>query len=275
MSGGGRLLPRLAAGRRKAAAVARITIRQQLAYRADFVLRCSFLLLILFVFVQLWTAAYEGDREAVIGGFTIKQIVWYLVFTEALTMAGPPLAAKVEEEVKNGDIAVRLLRPMSYVGYHYSSYLAEAAFRFVLHLAVGSLIAWPFVGAPDFGFGWLGLFSLSFGAITVAFLLNAAVALCAFWVEETSGLQFVLQKLQFTIGGMLLPVDLMPEWLQRVCAWLPFQASLYLPAKAAVHPDGSSLLASAAIQAAWIAALGALVAYQYRRGARKLHVNGG
>ena len=116
MRGGGKLLPRMAAGRRKAAAVARITIRQQLAYRADFVLRCSFLLLILFVFVQLWTAAYEGDREAVIGGFTIKQIVWYLVFTEALTMAGPPLAAKVEEEVKNGDIAVRLLRPMSYVG---------------------------------------------------------------------------------------------------------------------------------------------------------------
>lgn len=264
-----------AASARKAEAVIRITARQQFAYKMDFMLRSMFLLMILFVFVQLWTAAYDGDTSKVIGGFAMKEIVWYLVFTEALTMAAPPLTARVEEEVKNGDIAIRLIRPMSYLGYHYASFLAEAAVRFAANLAAGSAIAWSCVGAPDFGLGWPALASLALGALTVAFLLNAIVALCAFWLEETSGLQFVLQKLQFTIGGMLLPVDLMPEWLQRACAWLPFQAALYLPARAAVHYDGALLLKDAGIQAAWIAALGALVAYMYRRGARRLHVNGG
>lgn len=263
------------ASARKAEAVARITARQQLAYKTDFLLRSAFLLLILFVFAQLWTAAYDGDALKVIGGFAMKEIVWYLVFTEALTMAAPPLTARVEEEVKNGDIAIRLVRPMSYLGYHYASYLSEAAVRFAVNLIAGSLIAWCLVGAPDFGMGWLALLALAAGALTVAFLLSAAVALCAFWVEETSGLQFVLQKLQFTIGGMLLPIDLMPEWLQRACAWLPFQAALYLPARAAVHYDGSLLLRYAGIQAAWIVGLGLLATWIYRRGAKRLHVNGG
>jgi viologen exporter family transport system permease protein len=256
-------------------AVARITVRQQLAYKTDFLLRSFFLLFILYVFVQLWTAAYGGDGSRVIAGFTLKQIVWYLVFTEALTMAGPPLCARIEEEVKNGDIAVKLTRPLSYVGYHYSSYLTEALFRFAVHLFAGCLIAWPLVGAPGFGFGWIGLLSLSAGALTVSFLLNMIVALLAFWVEETRGIEFVLQKLQFTIGGMLLPIDLMPEWLQRICAWLPFQAALYFPARTGVHFDAAVLENQLLIQAAWIAGLAVMVSWIYRRGVTKLHVNGG
>ncbi|BBH21184.1 hypothetical protein Back11_25290 [Paenibacillus baekrokdamisoli] len=259
----------------KVGAIWRITLRQQLAYKTDFIVRASFLLLILFVFVQLWSAAYEGDATKVIAGLTLKQIVWYLVFTEALTMAAPHICIRIEEEVKNGDIAVRLIRPLSYVGYHYVSYMSEAYFRFLVHLIVGSAIAWVFVGAPAFGYGWMGLFMLSLGALTIGFLLNATVALCAFWVEETRGMEFVLQKLQFTVGGMLLPLDFMPDWLQRICAWLPFQAVLYFPARTAVNYDQAPILQQFLIQAVWLVLLSAAVMIIYRRGVAKLHVNGG
>jgi len=269
------ILPKWQTKSLKAGAVSRITLRQQLAYKSDFVIRSLFLLLILYVFTQLWSAAYEGDTERVISGFTLKQIIWYLVFTEALTMAVPSLCLRIEEEVKNGEIAIRLIRPMSYVGYHYISYLAESVFRFIVHLLIGSLIAWPFVGAPSFGMGWLGFLSLSFGALTLAFLLNAVVALTAFWVEETRGMEFVLHKLQFTVGGMLLPIDLMPDWLQRICAWLPFQAVLYFPARTAVNYESAPILQQFLIQGAWIVAMAAAVLFIYRRGVRKLHVNGG
>jgi len=266
---------RWAVSGRKAAAVGQITLRHQIAYKTDFLMRSFFLLFILYVFTQLWSAAYDGDFTTEIAGFTLKEIVWYLVFTEALTLAAPPLCARIEEEVKNGDVALRLIRPQSYTGYHCSAFLSEALFRFVVHLFVGSAVAWAFVGAPAFGYGWLGLLSLSIGALTVTFLLLMLVGLCAFWVEETSGLYFVLQKLQFTIGGMLLPIDLMPEWLQRICVWLPFQAALYFPARMAVHFDASLLVRQLGIQIAWIAGLGIAVGWLYRRGGKKLHVNGG
>ncbi|WP_225442758.1 ABC transporter permease [Paenibacillus lycopersici] len=259
----------------KSGAVARITIRQQLAYKTDFIMRASFLLMILYVFVQLWSAAYGGDHTRVIDGYTLKQIVWYLVFTEAITMGVPALCGVIENDVKSGDIAIKLIRPLSYIGYHYAAYVSEAAFRFCIHLAVGSIIAWLSVGPPAFGYGWAGLFSLTLGAFTVAFMLNMAVALCALWVEETRGMEFVLHKLQFTVGGMLLPLDLMPEPLQRVCSWLPFQAMLYFPARTAVNFGTAPVARQFAIQAFWIAALAALVTWMYRRGVKKLHVNGG
>ena len=265
----------LPAGGRKAAAVARITMRQQMAYKMDFILRSSFLILILYVFVQLWSAAYEGDYTRVINGYTLKQIIWYLAFTEAVTMGVPALCMVIENEVKSGDIALRLIRPFSYIGYHYAAYMAEAIFRFFIHLAVGGFIAWLCVGPPSFGLGWAGLFSLTLGALTIAFLLNMTVALFAFWVEETRGLEFVLHKLQFTVGGMLLPLDLMPEPLRKLCAWLPFQAMLYFPARTAVHFSAAMLLQELIIQAAWIGVLTAIVLLVYRRGVSRLHVNGG
>jgi len=272
-------LNRYAAGLRgaclKQLAIVRIALRQQWAYKADFLLRACFLLLILYVLGQLYGAAYEGDYERTIGGFTLRQIVWYLVFTEAITMAGPPVGVRIEEEVKNGDIAVRLTRPLSYVGYHYGSYLGEGALRFIVLLLTGGLVAWLSVGPPAFGFGLPAYLLLAVLGLTLSFLLTAAIGLCAFWVEETRGLEFVLQKLLFTVGGLLIPVDLMPEWLQRVCAWLPFQAALYLPARVGVRYGGELMLQVCLQQLAWIAALGLLVAFIYKRGAGKLHVNGG
>ncbi|WP_127506670.1 ABC transporter permease [Paenibacillus humicus] len=261
---------------RKYAAVGTITFKQQTAYMADFLIRSVFLLLILFIFMQLWSAAYsgQGGAEASIGGFVLRDIIWYLVLTEAFTMACPQQCTRIEEEVKSGGVAVRLLTPISYVGYQYFSYMGEALLRFGVNLAAGMLIGWLMVGPPDFGFGWAGMAALGLGSFTIAYLLNMSIALCAFWVEETRGLEFVLQKLQFTVGGMLIPLDLMPHWLQQICAWLPFQAVLYFPAKTAVGGMGA-LGAFLGIQMIWIVLLGALVAWIYSRGVRRLNVNGG
>ncbi|PLT46428.1 ABC-2 family transporter protein [Paenibacillus sp. FSL W8-1187] len=265
----------IAAKGAKYAAVVRITLKQQTAYRMDFLMRSLFLLLILYVFMQLWSAAYSGQGEgAEIAGFRLKDIIWYLVLTEAFTMAFPQLCTRIEEEVKSGGIAVRLLTPISYAGYQYASYLGEAALRFVVNLACGSLIGWMLVGPPELGAGWSSIAVLGLGSFTLAFLLNLSIALCSFWVEETRGLEFILQKLQFTVGGMLIPLDLMPHWLQQVCAWLPFQAVLYFPAKSAVS-GGEELGAYVAQQLGWIAVMAALCAWIYSRGIRRLNANGG
>lgn len=260
---------------RKQLAVVRIALRQQWAYKTDFLLRACLLLLLLYVLGQLYAAAYAGDYDRAIGGFTLRQVVWYLVFTEAITMAGPPVGVRIEEEVKNGDIAVRLTRPLSYVGYHYGSYMGEGVLRFIVLLVAGGMVAWLTVGPPALGYGPIAYLPLAMLGLTLSFLMTAAVGLCAFWVEETRGLEFVLQKLTFTAGGLLIPIDLMPEWLQRVCAWLPFQAALYLPARLGVRFDGQELLRACSLQLAWIAALALLVTFIFRRGAGKLHVNGG
>jgi ABC-2 type transport system permease protein len=259
----------------KYAAVGKVTVRNHLAYVYDLLVRSLFLLVILYVFVQLWSVTFEGTGLSVIAGYRYEQIIWYLIFAEAIIMAVPKLTAKVEEEVKRGDVGYQLTRPMSYILFHYASYMGEALVRLLVHLAVGGALGLVLFGWPDFGFGWIGFIPVVFGALTVNFLILMMLALCAFWVEETRGLDFVYSKLVFTIGGMMLPLEMFPDPLENVCRFLPFQAIAYFPAKTAVQFDAAAMAQMLAVQSFWIALLSLALVGVYQKGVRKLNVNGG
>ena len=259
----------------KYTAVTRMTVKNSLVYLADFAVRTIFLIIILYIFMQLWGAAYAGEGEPSIAGYTFRELVWYLILTESLTMAMPNVQSLVETEVKSGDVAYRLTKPFHYVGYCYAWYNGDVLLRLGVNLAVGGALGWLAIGAPDFGIGWLAFAAAACGALTVNFLMSMIVALCAFWVEETLGIDFVYKKLLFVAGGMLMPLEMFPVWLQEVCRLLPFQAVLYAPASAAVRFDADSFAGLLAMQWGWAAALAAVVFWMYGRGVKKLNVNGG
>ncbi|KIL40838.1 ABC transporter permease [Gordoniibacillus kamchatkensis] len=255
--------------------IGKITLRNQLAYVADFLVRSLFLLLILYIFLQLWRTTFQGEGTELIAGYSFKQIMWYLVVTEAMTLACPSLCTRIEEEVKSGDVAFKLVRPISFIAFHYVEYMSEAAIRFAVNAVLGGALGLLVIGPPAFGAGLLWLPVAAFGGFTVNFTVNMTLALSAFWVEETRGLEFVYHKFLFTIGGMLMPLELFPEALQRIGHWLPLQAIVYIPAKTAVAFDWTRLPAMLATQAFWIAVFGLIAVFVYRKGVKRLNVNGG
>lgn len=260
---------------RKYTAVGRITVRNNLAYVRSFLIRSWFLLVILFIFVQLWSVTYEGEGANLIAGYSFEQIIWYLIFGEAIILSTPRLPAKIEEEVKKGDVGYQLTRPMNYILYHYFSFMGEAYVRLFVNLLLGSALGLVLFGWPDIGFGWLGFLLVSVGAFTVNFILTMMIALCAFWVEETRGLHFVYNKLLFTIGGLLLPLEVFPQTMRAVAEWLPFQTISYFAAKAGVHFEWLLMGKMLLIQLAWIIGLSLPLLLIYRKGVTKLNVNGG
>ncbi|MBP1961005.1 ABC transporter permease [Paenibacillus aceris] len=259
----------------KYAFISKITLRNQLAYVADFLIRSLFLLLILYIFLQLWQTTFKGEGTETIAGYSFKQIMWYLVITESMILACPSLCTRVEEEVKSGDIVFKFVRPVNFVVFHYVEYMSEVVVRFMVNAVLGTILGLTIIGPPHFGYGlmWLPLIALC--GFTVNFLLNMVLALCAFWVEETRGLEFVYNKFLFTIGGMLMPLEIFPDVLQRIGHWLPFQAIVYLPAKTTVAFDMSNLAGVLATQLIWMLVIGIFVSLVYRKGVKKLNVNGG
>lgn len=259
----------------KYTAVGKITLRNHFAYLWDFVIRSLFLLVILYVFFQLWTVTYEGMNTVEIAGYRFDQLFWYLILAEAIIMASPRLHLTVEEEVKTGTVAYRLTKPISYIGYHYIGYMGEALIRLLVNLAIGGALGLILVGRPEFGWGWAGFAVLVLFSLTINYLIRMSLSLCAFWLEETQGLVFVYDKLLFTIGGMMLPLELFPDYLRTVSEWLPFQTIVYFSAKTAIHFDLLRMLSMLGIQLLWGLLLTGLVCWVYRKGVTKLHVNGG
>jgi len=117
--------------------IARTAARSNLAYAGEVIYRCTFLTIILYIFLRLWTAVYSGAGEHRIGGLTLPQMLWYLVITEAIYLSAPRVFSEVDEDVRTGRLAVHLIRPLSYAGGHLSRAMGDRVVRFAINLAVG------------------------------------------------------------------------------------------------------------------------------------------
>src|SRR5215213_2405519 len=101
------------------------------------------------------------------------------------------------------------------------------------------------------------------------------IGLSAFLVEDVSAFMWIYQKLAFLFGGMLIPLDFYPAWLQTIAKALPFAGMTYGPARLFVTPTTELFVSVMALQMIWIVILALLLTFAYRRGVAYLTVNGG
>ncbi len=256
--------------------IALVAARSNLAYWGDVASRFIFLGVVLYIFLRLWQVTYAQMGAAELGGFTLAQMLWYLVITESITLSGPRVAQAVDEDVRTGVLSVQLVRPMSYPLFRLSTTMGERLVRFVMNLLVGSVVALVFVGPIKLeGAGCL-IFLLSVpAAFILDFLTNFSIGLGAFWLEDTSGLLLIYSRLTMILGGMLLPLELFPDWLQPVLKALPFSSVIYGPAHLLVHPDWSAWADLAIRQLSFILVLSLFVAFLYRTALKRVFSNGG
>jgi ABC-2 type transport system permease protein len=74
---------------------------------------------------------------------------------------------------------------------------------------------------------------------------------------------------------MLLPLELFAEPFRTICSFLPFQTMIYFPVKSAIQFDALRMVHMLGIQTLWIGLFGVLLYAVYRKGVRRLNVNGG
>ena len=154
-------------------------------------------------------------------------------------MAYPPLVERVEQEVKSGQVAVTLIRPFSYVGAHFGR-LPRRIHPAPVHQSrhrrcPGFSPVRPAGGGP----GQAGRFLLFLPvSLVIHFSFTMCIALLAFWFEEVQGFHLIYTRLLMTLGGMMLPLEIFPESVERLAHVLPFQAVIYLPAKMMVTEPG-------------------------------------
>jgi ABC-2 type transport system permease protein len=259
---------------RKYGTVFGIAGRDQLIYLPTYLFRSIFFLIILFIFFSLWRVIYGS--AGVIAGFTMTQTLWYLTFTETIEMSQTRLFVPISTEVKDGTVAYSLLRPYSYISYWVSRGMGENLVKMVPLLLEGFLMAFILVGPLP---GYLGALPFGLlvivGGILMGSLLQVTIGLLAFWFEEVTPFWWILQKITFVIGGLFLPIDFYPEWLQGIARATPFAFLAYWPASTWVNFSWERFLTTLAGQGAYIVALALLASLIFRRATRRLQAQGG
>ena len=257
-------------------AIGRTGFATAVAYRGEYLLRSVMLMLILYVFTVLWRTVYAAGGHEVVEGFALRDMIWYLVITESIVFSRPRLAGRIDTEVKAGTLAYTLVRPYSYVMFHYAQTLGEALARGLMSFLVGGALVTLLVGPPAFNFGNVGFFlvALLLGA-TIDFLLSFAVGLLAFWIEETSPIAFIQDRLLMLLGGMMLPLEIFPAFLRTIAGWLPLGMIIYAPARLLVGADTLRPWTVLATQATWLVVTGVASTWLFRAGVKRVNVHGG
>ena len=86
---------------------------------------------------------------------------------------------------------------------------------------------------------------------------------------------WIYQKLLFTVGGLFLPMEMLPDWLRKIAVWLPFRYVTNVPARLFVAFEPGEALRAAAGQVAYILVMTVVVSLVWRAARRRMVVHGG
>ncbi len=184
------------------------------------------------VMILMWRSAYGPSDQ--FGGYTENQMMLYYVGMMSLrTLLNVHPEWEISQEIRTSEFSKHLLRPLGFNQYHLMGEAAWKLLRMIYLL--------PVVGIFLI---WLGPVVLSavgltremaipfFGSLVLGYFLNyyikVTLGLVAFWMTESVGVFNFFFLIQLLFEGTVIPLDLMPELVQRIGEFLPFRYFYFL-----------------------------------------------
>ena len=210
-----------------------------LQYMLNILFRLINFILLIFIFMNLWNYIYDNPDE-LINGYSKTQMIWYVIITEIIWGAtdGRRYCRRISDDVRGGNIAYMVNKPYSYIGYVFTTYLAEGFIRLIVMVPVSLIFGILFVGPlQDFNFKFIGFMIISFIiGYSLNGLIQILISLFAFFMEDATPMHWLYNKIVL-IFGVFFPIDMMPRVLQGILKYTPAYVVSYGPTKLAVDFD--------------------------------------
>lgn len=257
----------------KYVATFKIHVQESMQYVTDFFGSGAIALIYVFVFYNLWSTIYQHHQ---IAGFTLSAMVWYFVVAQILRAGGGRPVKDISQTIQDGTIINYMNKPISFLWLQASTQIGR---NFPLLLSSSffcTIFIFLMLGFPDINLVFVPLFLLTLlVGLLINFLMGFVIATAAFWVEDANPLHWIYDKVIFLIGGLLFPIDLLPNIFVEIARFLPTSYFIYYPAKLLVNFELSLFLEVVAGQIIYIFILVVLAKYLLFKGTKKLSVNGG
>jgi|GEM_PF-1407406 ABC-2 type transport system permease protein len=257
---------------RAMAAALRTSAGQAWAERGSLAVALLFYVVVVSALSGVWRAAATNGGGS-IAGYSAIALTWYIATSEAAVMSvSQRLIEDTGRDVADGEVAIEMLRPTSVLGLRVAAELGRSLVRLTGIIPVGLVLAVVVAGAPPRPAALVLAVPSLLLAVTTNVTAQHAFAGTAFWIRHVGAAWFLYLKLVFVLGGMLLPLEVLPDGVAAVARLLPFQAMAYAPARlAAGHLEPWLLLG----QVAWLAVAVLVARAVFRAGERRLQETGG
>ncbi len=237
----------------------RAGIQAAMAYRSNFIAWFVGSIVYCLVMYYIWLAVFNASGDGMMNGFTMNDMTVFLFIT-ALTnfLTDSDGSYDVGEEIKDGNIAMRLIKP---VGFHSTFLFTEIGWK----LLVFALIFAPVVtGVEIFKYNAYGgisftvihflLYMLSMTmSYLFSFFMNVCFGFIAFFLKNLWGFNIIKSSILRFVSGGVIPLAFMPDGLRQALEWLPFSSLCYTPVMIYMGKySGGEIALRLAVQFGWI-----------------------
>ncbi len=233
--------------------------------------------IILFILFNLWTYLYSDPNE-LINGYSMHQMVWYVIITEILwmTLGGRKLCKRISNDVKSGNVAYNINKPYNYIGYCLSTHLGNVILNGFIYFALGMLTGLLFLKSfPSISIiGLIIVIITCLLATIISTLLITAIGLLSFFIEDSGPFYWIYSKF-ILILGTIFPIEYFPIFIQKILKYSPIYVVSYGPAKLFVDFSYDKAITIVIAQVIYIFITYLLCSSIYKKGVRKINVNGG
>lgn len=249
-----------------------------LAYRANFWTGIVIYLVYFGSYYYLWKAVFEAGGER-LGGLSFPQMAAYLgAGWMGRSFWFNNLDREIAREVREGSLALQLIRPYSYLGAKVVEAWGEGLFRFAFYALPGLLLAALLVSfpLPASPWRWAEFASALFVGFFINSFLNCFFGLLSFFFLRNEGFLWAKRVAVDVLSGVFLPLDLYPGFLRSLLPLLPFSLISYFPNRAfAGLISPGDFLRTLGLGLGWMLALTLGLVLLWALARRKLVIQGG
>lgn len=202
----------------------------QIIYKKRIYFRVFQSLFSISVFVFVWIAL---DKYGLTHGQSISTLISYTLISNILSLMIPlnNISLLFETDIKKGDIANKLLRPLSLDALYIGDTIGATMFNF-LTSAIPIIICGVILKAypEDLSFIKVIVFLISLVlGVYIYILIDNIAGYLSFWIDHGTSIRHFFEAIMNVFSGKLIPLILMPEWFSEVAKLTPARLVYYDP----------------------------------------------
>lgn len=246
------------------------------AYRFDHFMGIFDTILRIFIFWEIYRALYGGRSE--VDGITFMMVTTNFVLSMGMDAVFFVDDYYLPSRIQSGSIATELLLPVSIHGRMLANNLGNALFQLIFHFVPAVAVSVLIIGiaAPT---GPLGLLFFLFSALLgygVLWTISFVAQMFSFWLINIWSIVTIKNSLIKVLSGSMIPLWFMPDRVQEVLRFTPFSSIYFMPVQIYLGQLSlSEILRSFLVQLFWIAVLFLIGMILWKKGQKKLVVQGG
>ena len=257
-------------------AFAKKSFLKRSAYRFNHLMSILNTCLQIFIFWGIYKALYGGRDE--VDGITMVMVSTSFILSMGLKAVFYVDDYFLPSKVWDGSIANEFLRPVSFRGRMLAENSGNAIFNIIFLFLPALIISIVLIGIqPPKNVAMFFLFFLSamlgYGVLwTISFVVQAA----SFWAINVWSLATLKDVLVNVFSGTMIPLWFMPEWIYEALKATPFPYIYFTPVQIYLGQlSFSEILKQCIVQLVWILLIYLLGSFLWKRGQKKLVVQGG